>query len=415
MTMDPVTSTAFESLAHEVLPALQRRLAALAALPADDRRCDEATRHLIINTLELFPMLREWMENKVPSGKPVVAPADPGLVQVPGELLDTLVEYADLLELDQLRLRAMVKGLSANDRQESGALELSAVAARLSQDVNGIRRVAAGLQQRTSSELATALQRIVAGHVAEHPAHYAVRTSFEAFNLDQAQIDVAANSFASAVRVVAEGAVAQGEKSPVIEVSARLTAGLVRATLRCAGLKSLDGVKVDALARTFALVKGSVFIVRGERLAIACEVPASLRAMTGIVVKAGEENYALPVHGIIETMRIDPSLVQQIAGQEFLNLRSTSLPLVPLTAVVGKPVSKSGDGRYAVVVASGSNRFGLVVDRLIEHRDLSLRPLGGSLANRPEVIGGALDSDGNVIMVIDPRHIRITAAKSSAA
>ncbi len=406
MTMDPVTSTAFEGLALELLPALQQRLAALAALPADGRRCDEVTRQLIVSAVDLLSMLRPWVEGR----------AGQEHVSVPRELVDSLVEHADLLEIDQLHLHALARGFTAAAQKDPVGGQIANVSKRIAQDVTGIRRIAAGLQQRPSSDLAGALRRLVLANASKGTSRYSILTRFEAFGMDQTQVEVAADAFAGAVRCVAEGAIAQGDNCPAVEVSARLSAGLVRATLRCQGLKSLDGLNIEALARAFAAVKGTVFLIRGDRPAIVCEIPASLRVMPGIVVRAGDENYALPVHGIVETMRIDPGHIQTISGQEFLNLRSMSLPLIPLVAVVGKPVMKSLEAvRYAVVVASGSNRFGLVVDSLVEHRNLSLRPLGGSLASRPEVIGGALDTDGNVIMVIDPRHIRVSAAKPSAA
>jgi chemotaxis protein histidine kinase CheA len=45
------------------------------------------------------------------------------------------------------------------------------------------------------------------------------------------------------------------------------------------------------------------------------------------------------------------------------------------------------------------------VDELVQHRDLTLRPLGGALAARPEIFGGAIDADGKIIVVFDPREI----------
>lgn len=429
MAMDPVTLTAVESLAHELLPALQRRLSALLAMPAGERRCDEATRQLTVNTIELFAMLREWIGNPASgTGHGSGAAADGQLtvvtaVSIPRELVDALSEHVDLLESDQICLNGLGRDFSKPGLPTSAAAQVAEISSRLSQDVASIKKITCVMQQRPSTDLARALQRVVDGNVADSQAGYSMRLSFESFNVDQAQVEVAASAFASAVRCVADGAMAQGNPQPVVEVAARISAGLVRATLRCPGLKSLEGVKLDALARTFAAVKGAVYVLRGERPGVVCEVPASLRSMTGIIVRAGGENYALPVHGIIETLRIDPALIQIIAGQEFLNLRSTSLPLIALAAVVGKSSQGHVQGqgkevagpRYAVVVASGSNRFGLVVDGLIQHRDLSLRPLGGGLANRPEVIGGALDSDGKVIMVIDPRHIRANLARPGAA
>ncbi len=59
MSMDALTSAAFESLVKEVLPKLQKRLAELAVLPADDREAgDLAT--LVTEAQELLRMVAAW-------------------------------------------------------------------------------------------------------------------------------------------------------------------------------------------------------------------------------------------------------------------------------------------------------------------------------------------------------------------
>lgn len=313
------------------------------------------------------------------------------------ELINALSEYIDLMESDAARIPAR----DANTQ-------------RLLRNVSGMRGLITRLQRCPSTQLESLVLRGSAERPSGSP-NYSLRSVFESFSLDHGQLDPIANSLLAAVRTVASIAAARGEALPVVELQVRLASGLVRATVRCGGLKSVDVVKVNTLARLLAPAKGAVSVQAGEVPLIVCEIPASLRTLTVIVVRAGGQKYALPVHGVVEALRLDPQRVRMAGTREFLSLRSATLPLVSLAAALGSNDPGTSGNRYVVVVASARNRFGLVVDQLIHHRELTLRSADTTTPGRPELFGSAIDSDGQAIEVIDPRHIRPITARSSAA
>ncbi len=398
------TARAVNRLVDEVLPALQRQLLAISNKPVDQQSCDESTRHLVVEALDLFGALREWLGGGSFSddGKSVTT-----------SLLDGLVGHVDLLDSDQLRLQSVVNLIPENEIDGALLRELRGLASRFANDVGRVRGVVDILTQNQSSDLRRLLLEAVAENATEAGLRYEVSADFSEFDMDRGQLAGLVDALAATAQFLAVTAITAGDPFPVILMEGRKASGQIRVVGRTEIPLSTRGLNLDALAHQFALLKGSIFEGSGSVLSLVCEVPSSLRSMKGIVVKAGEENYALPVHGIIETMRLDPARIQVIGGQEFLNFRSSSLPLFRLTNILGK-TSDTLTSRYALIVDSSDHRFGLMVDELIEQRDLALRPLGGTLTTRPEVVGGAVDSDGRVIMVIDPRKFHLEALKPAA-
>ncbi len=349
-----------------------------------------------------------------------------GMDPVTSSLFESLADHAGMLEADQLRLHAIAKAFVASKSESAQVQELWELAGRMAVDISAIRSMVTAVQQRPSTELVRRLSDVAARRSSESGLGYTLKTDFSSFELDHDQMEGIALAIAAAVHSVAVTAGTAGTAGmAVIVVEGRKDSGLFRATITAESIVSLDDVDLDGIAQPFAALKGSVFVRPGNIQALVCEVPGSLRSMKGIVVRAGRENYALPVHSIVETMRLDPLHIQVIGGQEFLNFRSTSLPLVPLVSLLGDAggydsghdsgrQNDAGSPRYALVVSVAGKRFGLVVDQLIQHRDLVLRNLGGSLAARPEIIGGAVDADGKIIMVLNPRYVDQSALKPAA-
>lgn len=416
MGMDPVTKDAFDSLVAEILPALQTRLQDIARLPAEQRQSDDDTRHLIINTIDLLAGLRGWLgagEGIVSQTvSPAAAPANAQVVTAGSDraldalALERLSVAISAIELDHLKLLSATKMLLGEPGfAASGEIrKFAELATGIVKSFAKLRASVDTVQRRTGEELASALAQAIAATGAPIPADI----DLSEVHLDHPMVQPVAAVLAELMR----GAADQGR----LVVSGRLSAGMLRFTVSvnlAAGQNMLpihaQSAWFRAAAEAARAIKGVVGFDAAERGSVTFEVPASLRGIKGIVVRAGDQHYALPDYGIVETLRLDGQRVQTIDGQDFLNTHETSLPLVSLPKLLGhaEPAAGAGAtrGRYALIVQSRGSKCGVVVDELVQHRELTLRPLGGALSSRPEIFGGAVDADGKVIVVLDPREI----------
>jgi hypothetical protein len=416
MGMDPVTSAAFEGLVAEILPALQKRLSEIASKPGSERVCDEDTRHLVISTIDMLASLRVWLAGGVP-GTSTNGAAWPQLSQfsqiqaspvsdrqtyqtvvMDDAALERLGVAITAIELDHFKLLGATKDLLGDPSfANSPALRKFAdLTAGIVKSFGNLRSSVDAVQRRTGDDLVSATLKLLTSSYDKISADF----FFEQISIDQPMLEPVAAILADLIRGVNAQSVIHG----------RVSAGMIRIVIALDGGDFLPlafthtpwfKAAVDAARR----IKGVITLDNAGAGSINFEVPVSLRGIKGIVVRTGGEHYALPDYGIVETIRIDQGKVQTIDGQEFLNIQESSLPLLSLPALLGKPGAPPAVGRYALVVESRGQRCGLVVDELVQHRDLTLRPLGGALAARPEIFGGAIDADGKIIVVFDPREI----------
>lgn len=450
MAIDPVTLTALEDLVATVLPELQQRFTEVLKQSESNAsqsiQRDEGLCHLLANTLDLLSVVGVFLSDdasvKVTSDessdlnrsvtsteksavKPIIeAKYSRNHLSVPVSTVDNLSEFADLLESDQLRLHALGRAALSAYPEAILVRQLQALAEQIGKDVGGLRRVTETILLRRSRELENAFDRALETVLRESGLQVAVEKCFTDFTVDHNHVEELASALAGAVVAMGIFSSANGESKPGVRLDATRSGDVLRFSMSYIRdpfgdvTRALD---LNQYADIFDEFKAIVYIEGGDLEALVVEMPASLKNMKGIVVKCGDKTYALPAHGIIETLRIDSSKVQNIDGQEYLNLRASSLPLIPLAAIFGDAerdmsnVSVNTDRlKYVLIIQSGGRRFGLTVDELVQHRELAVRPLGGSLARRRTVMGGAIDSDGSIILVLDPRQVRPVVEKGAA-
>jgi len=63
----------------------------------------------------------------------------------------------------------------------------------------------------------------------------------------------------------------------------------------------------------------------------------------------------------------------------------------------------------AVIVSSGAEKFGLIVDKLRNEQEFVVKPLGGHLAKIPGISGSTLLGDGKVVLIINPLDLILMA------
>jgi len=83
------------------------------------------------------------------------------------------------------------------------------------------------------------------------------------------------------------------------------------------------------------------------------------------------------------------------------------------------PKGDSSEECYVVAVVIGSQRFGVVVDRLRAQEEVVIKSLGDFLSNVPGVAGATITGDGKVVLILDmadlAQHVPETSYASMQA
>jgi two-component system, chemotaxis family, sensor kinase CheA len=171
------------------------------------------------------------------------------------------------------------------------------------------------------------------------------------------------------------------------------------------------GVGMDAVRTMVRNLGGDCSLVStlgaGSRATI--RLPLSLAILPALLVSAAGAPYALPLDRVEETIRLSNYTVRSVAGSRAIVLRDSLLQLVDLGAALGGSAIDPTRAD-AVVVRSGGDRFGLLVDDLIGQKELVTRPLPRLVeVDSALVSGGAILGDGTIALILNLESLRRSA------
>ena len=97
------------------------------------------------------------------------------------------------------------------------------------------------------------------------------------------------------------------------------------------------GVGLDVVRANVERINGSVEVVthRGLGTTFTIRLPLTLAIVQALLVRVAGGIYALPIHAVTETLRIEPDQIHRVNHREAIVLRDTILPLVALRNVFG--------------------------------------------------------------------------------
>jgi len=162
------------------------------------------------------------------------------------------------------------------------------------------------------------------------------------------------------------------------------------------------GVGMDVVRTNIAKINGAINIssAKGKGTTIEILIPLTVAIMPAMMVGVGQHLYAVPLTSITEIVRPEGEMVHSVAGQPVMRLRNSVLPLLNMREKLQE--SGSGDtGKFAVVVAVGQQRAGLVVDRLIGQQEIVIKPLDDRYTMGGPFSGATIREDGDVSLILD--------------
>lgn len=141
------------------------------------------------------------------------------------------------------------------------------------------------------------------------------------------------------------------------------------------------------------LGEGSTFIVR---------LPLTLAIIQALMVKLGDEQYAISL-GSIETLEdITKSDIKYVNSKEVIHLRDKVIPIIRLGKLLDVESSnEDSENMTVVIVRKGDKRAGIVVDSLIGQMEIVIKSLGSYINVNKMISGATILGDGDIALIID--------------
>ncbi|MBI5231579.1 MAG: hybrid sensor histidine kinase/response regulator, partial [Coriobacteriales bacterium] len=178
------------------------------------------------------------------------------------------------------------------------------------------------------------------------------------------------------------------------------------------------GVGMDVV-REFVVekLKGSLDVESeiGVGTTFRLTLPLTLAIIRALMLRVGDQVYALPTSAIEETLRMAPSEIQKVEGREVIRRQRRTVPVVHLSEILGVPEAQSEDGAKLPIVTLGysGHRMGFQVDSFVGEQQIVIKPLGSHLAKIDNVAGVTILGAGEVVPILNIPDLMYNARTKS--
>ena len=164
------------------------------------------------------------------------------------------------------------------------------------------------------------------------------------------------------------------------------------------------GVGLDVVKSKIEALGGAVEVktTYGVGSTFIIHLPLTLAIIQALMVKLGDEKYAISLDSIQTIEDIPVSEIKYVHAKEVINLRGNVIQLVRLRELLDVPGEpEESENITVVIVSKGDKQAGLVVDSLIGQLEIVIKSLGKYININKMISGATILGDGSVALIID--------------
>jgi len=174
------------------------------------------------------------------------------------------------------------------------------------------------------------------------------------------------------------------------------------------------GVGLDVVRANVERLKGMVTIESnaGKGCKFIIRLPLALSTMRVIIVSVAQKKYAISMEFIVVTRKVQTQEIFTVAGKKTISFEDQPLSVAYLSEILELPVTSSAVSEMFCMVFSVENeRFGILVDALLDEQEVVLKPQNAILKRVRNVSGAAILATGEICVVLNPQDMLRTIRK----
>ncbi|TPP05502.1 chemotaxis protein CheA [Rhizobium glycinendophyticum] len=166
------------------------------------------------------------------------------------------------------------------------------------------------------------------------------------------------------------------------------------------------GVGMDVVKKTIEALRGSIDVKSDEGTGseIALRIPLTLAIIDGLLVRVGNGNYVIPLSAVEECLELSLEEDLRSRGRSFISLRDDLVPFLRLRELF-RTGSQPDPYQKVVVISTGRERVGLVVDQIIGDHQTVIKSMSKLHDQVSSFSGATILGDGNVALILDVAHL----------
>lgn len=161
------------------------------------------------------------------------------------------------------------------------------------------------------------------------------------------------------------------------------------------------GVGMDVVRQKIESLGGEIDVVsqvnKGTTFNI--KLPLTLSIIQALMVKVGQEVFALPLGVIERVIKLDQEEIISTHGDEVYIYKNVAIPVIRVNEKLNLE-TEEGD-KHIIIILLGDQYYGLVVDDLIGQQEIVIKKLGSVLNGVREYLGATILGNGDITLILD--------------
>ncbi|MCL2591045.1 MAG: chemotaxis protein CheA [Betaproteobacteria bacterium] len=163
------------------------------------------------------------------------------------------------------------------------------------------------------------------------------------------------------------------------------------------------GVGMDVVRTNIQKLNGSIDIhsVQGKGTTFIINLPLTLAILPVLLVKLGDQPFAVPLSMVREILPIDLNEVREVGGRATMVVRGEVLPILPLSKLLGWEQENTPE--YGVLMQMAELSYILAIDTFAGREDAVIKSLDDF---RPKGVAGVTTlSNGQIVLILDMKEL----------
>lgn len=171
------------------------------------------------------------------------------------------------------------------------------------------------------------------------------------------------------------------------------------------------GVGLDVVRSNVSAFGGQVMVESefGKWTKFTLALPLTTGIKEALVVKSSNQIFAIPIEQVLETVKVNPEMIFDVASKPTIKYRGEMIGYTHLQNLTGEFVESE---RYflkavrrnlptALIFRNESQKLAVVVDEIVSKQQILLKPIPAAFKNNPIFQASSYLSNGEAILILD--------------
>jgi two-component system chemotaxis sensor kinase CheA len=168
------------------------------------------------------------------------------------------------------------------------------------------------------------------------------------------------------------------------------------------------GLGLDVVKSSIEKIGGQIEVSTeaGKGTTFTLDMPTTLTTARALLLSELGQTYALMVSSVSKVMRIDASDIKRVDGHDMIMIDGAMVRACSLRSIFGGDAAlANGVKHQAILITADKTRLLLLTDKLLNEREIVLKPLSDRLRKLKLFIGTTLLDDGSVALILNAAEL----------